>query len=107
LFQWDGEGFARLIDEVSIKVNRMLEDIRLLSAGKIIFTGEGAVLYKDEIVNIMGEDAIFASIDKMIPAPSNVAAIAMKKALRGEFSEPVSLVPFYLRRSEAEIKRDD
>jgi hypothetical protein len=55
----------------------------------------------------MGEDAIFASIDKMIPAPSNVAAIAMKKALRGEFSEPVSLVPFYLRRSEAEIKRDD
>ncbi len=107
LFQWDGEAFTRLIDEVSIKVNRMLEDIRLLSAGKIIFTGEGAVLYKDEIVNIMGEDAIFASIDKMIPAPSNVAAIAMKKALRGEFSEPVSLVPFYLRRSEAEIKRDD
>ncbi|MBM4145983.1 MAG: tRNA (adenosine(37)-N6)-threonylcarbamoyltransferase complex dimerization subunit type 1 TsaB [Nitrospira sp.] len=107
LFQWDGEGFARLINEVSIKVKRILEDIRLLSAGKTIFTGEGSLLYKDEIVNIMGEDAIFASMDKMVTAPSNVAAIAMKKALRGEFSEPVSLVPFYLRRSEAQIKRDD
>jgi tRNA threonylcarbamoyladenosine biosynthesis protein TsaB len=107
LFQWDGEGFARVIEEVSIKVKRILEDIRLLAVGKIIFTGEGSLLYKDEIVSIMGEDAIFAPIDKMIPVPSNVAAIAMKKALRGEFSEPVSLVPFYLRRSEAEIKRDD
>jgi len=107
LFQWDGEGFARLIDEVSKNVKRMVEDIRLLSVGKIIFTGEGALLYKDEIINIMGEDAIFASIDKMVPAPSNVASIAMKKALRAEFSEPVSLVPFYLRRSEAEIKRDE
>jgi len=107
LFQWDGEGFTRLIDEVSENVKRMVEDIRLLSVGKIIFTGEGALLYKDEITNIMGEDAIFASIDKMVPAPSNVASIAMKKALRAEFSEPLSLVPFYLRRSEAEIKRDE
>lgn len=107
LFEWDGEVFVRLINEVSVKVNRISEDIRLLSAGKTVFTGEGSLIYKDEIVNIMGEDAIFASMDKMIPAPSNVATIAMKKALGGEFSEPVSLVPFYLRRSEAEIKRDD
>jgi hypothetical protein len=43
----------------------------------------------------------------MIPSPANVATFGMKKALKGEFSEPVSLVPFYIRRSEAEIKWND
>jgi tRNA A37 threonylcarbamoyladenosine modification protein TsaB len=52
----------------------------------------------------MGEKALFASPEKMAPSPANVACIGMQKALRGEFAEPVNLVPFYLRRSEAEIK---
>ncbi len=52
----------------------------------------------------MGERAVFASPEKMVPSPANVACIGIQKALIGEFSEPVNLVPFYLRRSEAEIK---
>jgi len=75
-----------------------------LSDGKIIFTGDGAILYRDEIVSHMGERAVFAPSEKMVPSPANVACIGIQKALIGEFSEPVNLVPFYLRRSEAEIK---
>jgi tRNA threonylcarbamoyladenosine biosynthesis protein TsaB len=74
------------------------------SEGKIVFTGDGAILYRDEIVSHMGERAAFASPEKMAPSPANVACIGIQKALIGEFSEPVNLVPFYLRRSEAEIK---
>jgi tRNA A37 threonylcarbamoyladenosine modification protein TsaB len=53
---------------------------------------------------MIGEKAVFASSEKMIPSPANVASIGIQKALKGEFSEPVSLVPIYIRRSEAEIK---
>jgi len=131
LFKWENEGFTRLIDEVSIKVNRLLEKINeehtpaplsrgdfpypLVGEGrgeggffddKVVFTGEGAILYKDKIIEMMGEKAIFASPEKIVPSPANVAYIGIKKAIKGEFSEPVSLVPFYIRRSEAEIKRD-
>ena len=70
----------------------------------VIFTGEGALSYKDEIISEMGEDALFAPPEKMVPSPANVASLGMKKALRGEFSDPVSLVPWYLRKSEAEMK---
>jgi tRNA threonylcarbamoyladenosine biosynthesis protein TsaB len=106
LFKWEDGGFIRLIDEVSIKVNRVLEDIKLSSDKKVVFTGEGAILYRDKIIEVMGNKAIFASPEKIVPSPANVASIGIKKAIKGEFSEPVSLVPFYIRRSEAELKRD-
>jgi tRNA threonylcarbamoyladenosine biosynthesis protein TsaB len=71
---------------------------------KIIFVGEGALLYRKEIMDALGERAIFAPPDKMVPSPSVIASVGLRKALREEFSEPVSLVPLYIRRSEAEIK---
>jgi tRNA threonylcarbamoyladenosine biosynthesis protein TsaB len=122
LFKWDGEGFLRLIDEMSIKVDKLLEKIKQsnptsspFSKGgkggffdkKVVFTGEGVILYRNKIVEVMGEKAIFATPEKMIPSPANVASIAIIKASRGEFSQPVNLIPFYIRRSEAEMKGND
>jgi tRNA threonylcarbamoyladenosine biosynthesis protein TsaB len=130
LFEWKDDGFIRLVNEVSIKVNRLIEKINEtfltshippftkggqrgdygkgrvggLSDEKIIFTGDGSILYRNEIVDLMGERAIFASPDKIVPSPAHVAYLGIKNALRSEFSEPISLVPFYIRRSEAELK---
>jgi tRNA threonylcarbamoyladenosine biosynthesis protein TsaB len=109
LFLWENQDFRRLIDELSIKVERLLEmnneNLKGLS-DKILFTGEGSLLYKDKILKIMGDKAIFASSEKAVPSPASVAYLGMKKAVKGEFSEPISLVPFYIRKSEAEIKQD-
>ena len=105
LFEWKNEGLVRLISEMSIKVNKALE--RINEHDKVVFTGDGVILYKNEIVSLMGERAVFASPEKMLPSPASVACIGIQKALRGEFSEPVNLVPFYIRRSEAEIKEND
>ena len=71
---------------------------------KFIFAGEGAVLYRDKIIEAMGEKAIFASPEKTVPSPANVAILGFKKAKAGEFSEPISLTPMYIRKSEAEVK---
>src|SRR4030042_3469951 len=124
LFKWDKKNFIRLMDEVSIKMDAVLEKIREIltvrkkmpifgkeEAGgfldeKIIFTGEGAILYRDKIIEGMGEKALFVSFEKMVPSPANVARLGIEKAKKGDFSEPVSLIPFYKRRSEAEIKGD-
>lgn len=106
LFKWDGDGFLRLINEMSIKLDRLLEQMMHSINERVVFTGEGALLYRDTIIEVMGEKAIFAPPEKMTPSPSNVASIGIKKAMKGEFSEPVSLIPFYIRRSEAEIKNN-
>jgi tRNA threonylcarbamoyladenosine biosynthesis protein TsaB len=101
LFKWEDEGFIRLINEDSIRIDRFLEK---LSVEKTVFTGDGAILYRDKILSILDKRAIFALPDKMVPSPAHVASIGMKKALNGEFSEPISLIPSYIRRSEAELK---
>src|SRR3989304_2736942 len=79
LFKWEGEGFLRLMGEDSIRIDRFLD-------------------------RILGEKAIFAPLDKMVPSPAHVASIGIKKAMNGEFSESISLIPLYIRRSEAELK---
>lgn len=121
LFKWDNNGFIRLIDEVAINVLELLKrfdenntlshpvnkgGLGGLSHERVIFTGEGALLYRDKIIEGMGGKAILAPHEKMIPSPANVASLGIKKAQEGKFSEPISLVPFYIRRSEAEIKGD-
>ncbi len=106
LFRWDREGFTRLLHEGAVTVSKLAENIRQYTDGKVIIAGEGTLLFRDKIIEYLGEKAIFASYEKMVPSPANVARIGIKKALRGEFSETISLVPFYIRRSEAELKQD-
>jgi tRNA threonylcarbamoyladenosine biosynthesis protein TsaB len=121
LFQWTEDGFVRLVGEVSARVEKLVEKItsgihplpsaktreEMSGEERILFAGEGALLYRSKIEEMIGEKAVFAPLEKMVPSPANVASIGIQKALKGEFSEPVSLVPVYMRRSEAEIKWHD
>jgi len=117
VFQWHTDGFLRLMDDVSIGIGPLLDKIGDITEkishtqssgqgdnGKVIFTGEGSVLYHADIISHIGSNAFFAPPDKMVPSPAHVATLGMKKAVRSEFSEPIGLVPLYVRRSEAEIK---
>lgn len=102
VFRWKDGGFERMVNETSVKVSEMVKSLE----GQVLFAGEGALLYRDAIRDILGDRAIFPPLRYMVPSPSNVALLGLKKALRGEFSEPVGLVPLYLRKSEAELKID-
>lgn len=105
VFKWKENGFACLIKETVLNPDNFFRYLSSLADySKIIFTGEGAELYRKNILEHFSGKAVFASPDKMVPSPSNVAALGLKKALNKEFSEPVSLTPLYIRKSEAEIK---
>lgn len=105
VFKWIDNELIKIFPETVISITNLFENEIFLNK-KIVFSGEGCNLYKKEIVNRMGNNAIFASLEKMVPLPSNVASLGLKKALRNEFSNPISLVPFYIRKSEAELKVD-
>ncbi len=100
VFRWRDGGFERVMAEASVNPYDLLKSLD----GPIIFAGEGARLYRDAINKIAGNNALFPHPHSMAPSPSNVAFLGLKKAMRGEFSEPVGLVPLYLRKSEAEIR---
>lgn len=100
IFKWTDNGFVRTMDERALKIDTLLEEIN----GPTIFLGEGALIYRTTIEEKLGDAAIFAQPQVMVPSPSNAAYLGMGKAERGEFEDPVGLVPLYLRRSEAEVK---
>ncbi|HAM51608.1 MAG TPA: tRNA (adenosine(37)-N6)-threonylcarbamoyltransferase complex dimerization subunit type 1 TsaB [Nitrospiraceae bacterium] len=101
VFRWRKKGFDNVIDATAIDPVTLL---RSLADEPVIFAGEGALLYRDTIIEMIGENAIFAPPHKAVPSPSNVAYLGLGKAKDREFSEPLNLVPSYFRKSEAEIK---
>lgn len=100
VFRWSGNGFTKVIDEQTIKIDSLLDAI----GESVIFLGEGSLLYKDRIQALLGEKAFFAAPQDMVPSPANVAYLCMAKARNNFFDDPVKLVPRYIRKSEAEIK---
>lgn len=100
VFRWGKDGFNKVRRETSIKPADMARSLK----GPVIYAGEGAMLYMETITNIAGENAFFPPPQFMLPSPANVAHLCLKKAARGELADPATLAPFYLRKSEAEIK---
>ncbi len=100
LFRWQNDRFVREIEEVSIAPEELLSKLN----GDILFAGEGVLVYKDIITKAMGRTAWIAPADKMVPSPSNIALLGLKKTEQGKFTDPFQAVPFYIRRSEAEVK---
>lgn len=100
VFKWDCHGFKKTINEVSVNP----VDIVKTFEGPMIYAGEGAVLYRETILALAGKNALFAAPQHMSPSPANLAWLGLKKALKGDFSEPLSLVPLYIRRAEAELR---
>ena len=73
---------------------------------RVVFAGLGAELYKEEIIEACPAEAIFAPAAAAYPSPASVAYRGLRMALRGEFTDPASASPRYLRKSEAEVARE-
>ena len=71
---------------------------------KTVFAGDGAILYKDKLIEKLGDKAVFAEPVYSIPSPEIVAIIGEEKVREGFFISAKQLQPLYLRKSEAEIK---
>lgn len=83
--------------------------IDLLSAmpeDRIIFLGDGAVIYRDQIVERLGDKAIFAPFPFNIPHSSNGVLLTINAFENGNLLNPSQLLPLYLRASDAEITKN-
>ena len=73
--------------------------------GTVIFIGEGAVRYREQIVALLGERALFAPPGVNLPHASAGAILGAKAFARGAGVPPEQLTPVYIRPSEAELAR--
>lgn len=102
LSKWEQTAFKN-IDTMTTAPEALLDKL----SGEHVFAGEGALLHEKLIRERLKDRAIFAPDDKMIPAASHVAMVALEKARLGQFDDARSAQPLYIRRSEAEEKWEE
>lgn len=101
LFEWKNGNFFRLKQDTVLKVENLVEWIDR----ETLFIGSGAELYREKIISLFDKKAYFADPIYSIPRAAIVAQIAYEKIKKGEITDAQDLIPVYLRKSEAEIKK--
>lgn len=100
LYKWKGGSCCNILPVTAMNPGELLKQIR----EPVVLTGNATSTYKKLIADILKMNAVFAPASKMSPSASTVAEIAIEKINQGITTDPVSLTPFYIRRSEAEIR---
>ncbi len=91
---------GRIGDDSFISPEGLCEKIK----EKTVFLGDGLIEYEELIKERLGSDALFAPSNLNTARASHCALLGRDKFLRNEFDDFTTLVPNYLRKSEAEIK---
>jgi len=96
------ESLTNIIPERLFKADDFLE----LIGGDAVFIGTGAVKYGEIIRRKLAGRSCFVVDHLHQVYASAVGILGGRKALAGEMTDAVKLIPLYLRRSEAEEKLD-
>ena len=99
LYRWEGGVCTKVMPETTVRPDEFLQKIH----EPTVFMGDGCIPYKDMISEILKSNALFAPLSRMSPSASAVAEIAMEEIKGGFSSDPVGIVPYYIRKSEAEV----
>lgn len=73
----------------------------------LIFIGNGMDIYREQIIDILGERAYFTPGNLNIARASSVALIARQRAKKGQTQSYFELVPDYLRETQAQREYDE
>ncbi len=70
----------------------------------VIFLGDGVPVFKEEIVNLLADRAVFAPQSALLPRGAAVAELGYRELAAGRGLSPLELKASYIRLSEAEVK---
>ena len=73
---------------------------------KAVFIGDAVEIHREFFTKELGDACEFVPGNMMLQRASSVAQLAYLKALKGEFENCFDMIPFYLRKSQAEREYD-
>lgn len=74
---------------------------------KIIFVGDGSVVFKEKLIENLNENANFAPLHLNNQLSTSIAKAALEKALLEQFETFDTLMPMYLKKSQAEREAEN
>ena len=104
LFEGGKDGLTRICDDRALALDELLQQLK--STNKpVIFMGDATLVFKDEIIAALGEQAFFAPKISNLNLAGAVAEIGLERLKSGETTEYSKLVPSYIRLSQAEREK--
>lgn len=98
-YKWNNGVCNKIMSETAISPAELLNKL----SEPAVFMGDGVKIYGKLISDTLQDKAVFAPASRMSPSASTVGEIALENLKQGIVTDPVSLVPLYIRRSEAEV----
>ncbi len=101
-YRFEGPALVHGMAEAVLSLSILAERI----SGTMIFTGEASHLFREDILKLFGERALFAPRASILPSAAIVAEIGMDMIKNGKQADVDGLTPMYIRRPEAEVVWD-
>jgi tRNA threonylcarbamoyladenosine biosynthesis protein TsaB len=98
-----GGGLKRMMEDRVISPEALCEHLSKSSGPPTVFLGDGASRYREVFQKRLGYRSVFAPPPLSGALPSMVARLGLQRIERGETSDPITLVPAYVRRADAEV----
>lgn len=105
LFECGKGGMKRLCEDRALALEELLAELKETKRD-IIFMGDGTLVFEREIRDALGGRAYFAPNSLKMNLAGAVAEIGVERFKRGETVPYGSLVPKYVRLSQAEQERE-
>lgn len=104
VFESDGRAIKRIKEDRAIELSLLLEELKSYDKD-VIFAGDGVPVFKNLVMDFLGDRAYFVPNPFVYNLASGVAEIGIEKYKRGEITEGGLLVPEYVRLSQAEQEK--
>ena len=102
-FKWQNDKLVTIKEDRAMALDDLLEEID----ENVIFFGDGVPVFKEKIAERLGDKAHFAPANLMHINGGGVAEAAKSEYKKGNACDYASLVPTYLRLSQAEREYND
>ncbi|MBP3361896.1 MAG: tRNA (adenosine(37)-N6)-threonylcarbamoyltransferase complex dimerization subunit type 1 TsaB [Clostridia bacterium] len=100
---WDEEGFREIEEPRAVSIDECIEDCGNFL--DVVFVGDGVPVYREYITDKLGEHAKFAPPGNLLQRASSVAALGLRNIDSAVSCHNV--VPFYIRKSQAEREYEE
>jgi tRNA threonylcarbamoyladenosine biosynthesis protein TsaB len=101
LFRYERGGLVRMMEDAALAPEVLCSRIRKPT----LFLGDGLARYGELFQRLLGEKLLLPPLAARGVRPACVAELGRQRLLRGEQDAADTLVPRYLRPSEAELRR--
>lgn len=95
----------RLTEFLGIHINELV-DIICAMEGEVIILGDACFMHKDYFIGELGERVSVAPPNTAHASAASVAVLARNAYLEGKLESCYDMVPFYLRKSQAEREKE-